>query len=116
MTKGYPLQISAKMKEEKDYESFILALLWGSAINAQAEDPTNLGKLDIMIETADTIYIIELKKDSAEKAVEQIKGKKYYQKFAKLGKNIILIGLEIDANERNLKRFLEETLEINGYV
>ena len=40
--------------------------------------------------------------DSKEEPIEQIKKKRYYEKYLKEGKPIYLIGMKFDSNERNI--------------
>jgi len=51
------------------------------------------------------IYIIEFKVDGPGKALEQIKGKNYQQKYLDSGKPITLIGIDFDSKEKNLSGF-----------
>ena len=52
------------------------------------------------------IFILEFKVDMpAEAALEQIKTKKYYEKYLSSGKKIILIGIHFDSKIRNIAGF-----------
>jgi hypothetical protein len=97
--------------KESYYHSIILTLLWSLGIKTTAEDMSNLGRSDIVIEFGDDIYILELKRDSAEKALQQIKDKEYYKKFTGQDKNIHLVGIEIDDEQRNFVDYHLEKLK-----
>jgi len=93
-------------KQENYYHSIILTLLYSAGINVKAEELTYRGRSDLTIEYKDDVYIIELKLDKAEKALQQIKEKGYHHKYK--GKNIYLIGIEIDADNKILKEYIIE--------
>ncbi len=67
------------------------------------EQPTNIGRLDAVIQTKNSCFIIEFKINStALKALEQIEAKKYYQAYEPLGKKIVLVGIVFDTNLKNV--------------
>jgi hypothetical protein len=54
----------------------------------------------------DSIFIIEFKVDMPdESAIYQIENKKYYDKYLSENKNIYLIGIHFDSEERNIVNF-----------
>ena len=58
------------------------------------EQRTAKGRIDITMETADTIYVMELKfNKSAEEALSQIEAKHYADAFKMSGKKVVKIGL-----------------------
>ena len=58
------------------------------------EQHTAKGRIDITMETADTIYVMELKfNNSAEEALAQIEAKHYADAFKMSGKKVVKIGL-----------------------
>jgi hypothetical protein len=64
---------------------------------------TNKGRIDCVLQTQDTIYIIEFKlNDTKEAALKQIQDKQYAQKYQNSGKAIVLLGVEFDQTERNV--------------
>ncbi|BBE30570.1 ATPase AAA [Tepiditoga spiralis] len=95
-------------KEESYYHSLIYTILASAGLNVTAEELTNLGRSDIVIEE-DTIYIMEIKIDkSAEKALNQIKEMKYYEKYK--GKEIYIIGININSEKRNINEYKIEKI------
>jgi hypothetical protein len=105
-----PYPLYRKEQQESMYHIVLLTLLWASAIEATAEDMNNLGRSDIVIQCNDSIYILELKRDSAAKALQQMKKKEYYNKYTGAGKDIFLVGIEIDDTARNLKDYRMENV------
>ena len=64
------------------------------------EQHTVKGRIDITMETADTIYVMELKfNKSAEEALAQIEAKHYADAFKMSGKKVVKIGLNFSVKE-----------------
>ncbi|BBE31799.1 ATPase AAA [Tepiditoga spiralis] len=95
-------------KEESYYHSLIYTIIASAGLNVTAEELTNLGRSDIVIEE-DIIYIMEIKIDkSAEKALTQIKEMKYYEKYK--GKEIYIVGININSEKRNIDEYKIEKI------
>ena len=64
------------------------------------EQRTAKGRIDVTIETADTIYVMELKfNKSAEEALSQIEAKHYADAFKMSGKKVVKIGLNFTVKD-----------------
>ena len=64
------------------------------------EQRTAKGRIDITMETADTIYVMELKfNKSAEEALAQIEAKHYADAFKMSGKKMVKIGLNFSVKD-----------------
>jgi hypothetical protein len=87
---------------------YLLLSLYGAAV--RAEDPTNIGRIDAVLETGNKIYIMEFKIGSEQEALEQIKEMKYYEKYLNKGKEIVLMGIGFDPEKRNIGNYLLESL------
>ncbi len=71
------------------------------------EDQTNLGRIDLVVQTSNTIFIMEFKtRGSAQEALQQIEDKHYFQKYLISAKKIILVGIFIDMEKRNITEWL----------
>ncbi|CDK30888.1 ATP-binding protein [Candidatus Babela massiliensis] len=104
-----PYTLTTKDLKEKDYHTLIQFILSVLSINAQSETITNAGRIDLILETKNIIYIFEFKfNQSAQIALQQIKDKKYYQKFLDKNKKIILVGLNFNNLDNNLEFISEE--------
>ena len=71
------------------------------------------GRADCVITTADSIYIFEFKlsgNGSAEDALNQIKEKRYAEKYLVDGKKIVLIGAGFDEVTRTIRDWKVELL------
>ncbi|THF51820.1 hypothetical protein E6C50_08675 [Flavobacterium supellecticarium] len=84
------------------FHSHIHLLLTLLDFKIESELETNIGRIDSVIETDNYIHIIEFKQNDSSIAIEQIKQKKYYQKYFTTKKKIILVGVGVDKNERNI--------------
>ncbi|WP_459996778.1 PD-(D/E)XK nuclease domain-containing protein, partial [Marinitoga arctica] len=96
-------------KEEKYYHSLIFTIIASAGIDIKAEELTNLGRSDLVLEYEDKIYLFEIKLDkSAEEAINQIKEMKYYEKYS--GKEIYIIGININSEKRNIEDYIVEKI------
>jgi hypothetical protein len=70
------------LKDEKYYQSLFYAIIALLGYQLQAEVTTNRGRIDCVLQTASTIYIIEFTlNDTKEAAMQQIHDKQYAQKY-----------------------------------
>ncbi len=97
-------------EREAYYHSIIYLLLSLNGAVVKCEDPTNIGRIDAVLETGNKIYIMELKMGSEQDALAQIKEMKYYEKYRGSGKEIMLMGIAFDAEKRNIGNYLLESL------
>ncbi|MEA3467621.1 MAG: PD-(D/E)XK nuclease domain-containing protein, partial [Thermodesulfobacteriota bacterium] len=87
------------------FASVIYAYLASLGLNITAEDVTSKGRIDLTIKLGDNIYILEFKVDGNGTALQQIKEKNYQQKYLADEKDIYLIGIDFNSNEKNIARF-----------
>lgn len=90
------------------------------------EDRTNLGRIDLVLESDTSVYLFELKvNSSAQAALEQIEEKKYYEKYLNIQvaatddragtqkaqlKEVLIIGVNFSLEERNVTDWVVESL------
>lgn len=68
--------------------------------NIQVEQRTAKGRIDITLETADTIYVMELKLNkSVEEALAQIEQRHYADAFKMKGKKIVKVGMNFSLKD-----------------
>ena len=80
--------------KNKHYHAILQMALTVSGLSAQAEFATSHGRIDIVVDLARVIYIIEVKLNaSAADALAQIEERKYYERFLSRNKSIILLGI-----------------------
>lgn len=88
---------------ETYYHSLFYLMLSASGVNVHAEMLTSKGRIDIAIELAEKVYIMELKcNQSAAKAIEQIKTMRYMDKYRISGFDINLVGINFDTSKREI--------------
>ena len=76
----------------------IFALL--TDYNIIVEQHTAKGRIDITLETANTIYVMELKfNKSAEEALAQIEARQYADAFKMSGKKVVKVGLNFSIKD-----------------
>jgi len=98
-------------QDEHYYHSLFYLMLFASGAQVHTEVLTSLGRIDLEVYFEDKIYIIELKcNQPAEKAIEQIKQKKYFEKHAGSGKKILLMGINFDTEQRRIVDWKMETI------
>ena len=90
------------------YASVTYAFLASLGVPLIGEDTTNRGRIDLTLNMEQKIYIIEFKVGSGN-ALQQIKEKKYYEKYQHLNKDIYIVGINFDEQERNISGFEWET-------
>ena len=96
-------------KYEGYYASICYAVFASLGYSLEVEESTNHGRIDMAIKTDTAVIIFEFKVVEEESgqntALEQIKNKKYYEKYLNSGKEIYLVGIEFSKVERNIVRF-----------
>ena len=85
----------------------IFTLLTHFVVDVEVHTPN--GRVDVVMETEDTLYLIELKLNkSAQVAMQQINLKQYGQRFARCGKPIVKVGVNFDAKKGNIEDWIIE--------
>lgn len=97
-------------EREAYYHSIVYLVLSLNGAEIKPEDPTNIGRIDAVLEAGNKIYIMEFKMGGEQEALEQIKEKRYYEKYLGSGKEIVLMGIGFDTEKRNIGGYLLETV------
>jgi len=95
-------------KKENVYRSHFYTILKTINENTQSEISTNLGRIDTVMETSDTIYIFEFKMQSALQGIRQIKKKRYADAYINKDKKLVLIGVKFSQQSRNIADYKYE--------
>ena len=83
----------------------IFTLLTHFVVDVEVHTPN--GRVDVVMETEDTLYLIELKLNkSVQSAMQQINLKQYGQRFARCGKPIVKVGVNFDAKKGNIEDWI----------
>ncbi len=96
----YPLHI----ENEKFYHALLQTIFFASGIDAQSERLTSLGRMDLVLDLPNLIYILELKINKpAEEGLKQIESQKYYEPFLHKGKPITALGISFSRKKASKK-------------
>ena len=110
-----------KIAEYEGYWASVIYSFFSSAgFDVRAEDTTYYGRIDITVLHRNKAYIFEIKVSENERknkkgkthnrktkrsALEQIKEKRYWEKYEEEAEEIYLIGIEFSLKKRNIVRF-----------
>ena len=96
---------------EHYYHSLIYLIFFLLGQHVECEINTNDGRLDAVLKTKERIYIIEFKLDeSAKVALQQIKDKKYYEKYTMEERPIYLVGINFSSELKSVEDWVMEEL------
>ncbi|MFH1097399.1 MAG: PD-(D/E)XK nuclease domain-containing protein, partial [Candidatus Desantisbacteria bacterium] len=105
-------------KYEGYYASIFYAVFASLGYSLRVEDSTNHGRIDMAVITDKAVIIFEFKvvdgKNEQNTALEQIKNKRYYEKYLNSDRGIYLAGIEFSKAERNIVRFDWEKVDDKG--
>ena len=94
--------------DRTDYEGhyqqmlYIIFSLLGAYVDVEVRTPG--GRVDMVMRTATTLYVVELKlNQSAEAAMQQIDLKNYPERFALCGLPVVKVGINFDMERHTLK-------------
>ena len=88
---------------EGHYQQVIYIIFTLIGFYVDVEVSTASGRVDMIMRTKDTLYLIELKLDkSAEAAMDQINLKDYAARFALSGLPIVKVGINFDSEKRTI--------------
>lgn len=98
-------------QNEQMWQTVCYVVLRSIGVNVNGEVKTHDGRMDMVVDLPNDIYIIEFKLDKpASEAIEQIKGKDYAGKYALSGKRITLIGISFSSEKRTIVEELVEEI------
>ncbi len=105
MFASIPYALETK-RDEAYFHTVFYLMVCASGVNARSEVMTCRGRIDLMMEFSDKIYIIEFKcNQSAQAGIDQIREKGYADRFRGRGKKIILMGINFDTGKRNVSEW-----------
>ncbi len=91
------------------WASLVYCLFAALGVETRAEEPSNQGQVDLVIEYQGRIWLLEFKLDNADggqRALDQIKTKGYHSRY--IGQPVTLIGMDFSREQRNLVGFAWE--------
>lgn len=91
------------IQQEKYYHSLFQFMGTLLGFDIQSEIATDAGRIDLTLITKKYIYLFEFKfNETAQKALDQIESKKYYEKYLGKNKQIILVGVSFNRDKTGL--------------
>ncbi|MBP5321089.1 MAG: AAA family ATPase [Kiritimatiellae bacterium] len=101
-------------QNEQMWQTICYVVLRSIGVNVNGEVKTGDGRMDMVVDLPNEIYIIEFKLDRpAAQAMEQIKSKDYAGKYAFSGKRITLIGISFSAAKRTIVEDCVEEIPVH---
>ena len=95
-------QIQGDAEKDFQYAMYIIFELLGEYV--QTEKQTSNGRIDILLQTKDYVYIMEIKTDSsADAALQQIDEKGYDRPFAADSRRLFRIGVSFSKENRRIE-------------
>lgn len=92
---------------ENHYQNIIFVICRLLGFYTQAESKTSNGRIDMLIKTADFVYLFEFKfNKSPEEALEQIDTKEYMLPFTQDGRRLFKIGVNFTDEKKNIDRYI----------
>ena len=91
------------------WASLVYCLFAALGVETRAEEPSNQGQVDLMIQYQGRVWLLEFKLDGGadgQKALAQMKTKGYHHRYA--GRPVTLIGIDFSRTQRNLAGFAWE--------
>jgi len=92
------------------YASVVYAYLASLGLPLAAEDTSSKGRVDLSIVMPDRVYVIEFKVDRPGAAIEQIRKKGYHEKYIDGGREVFIVGMGFDSEEKNIGEFVWERI------
>ena len=81
-------------------------------LHVQSEVTKHKGRLDLLVETEDYLYIMEFKLDEPVKnAIQQIKNRQYATAYKNSPKTVYLVGISFSKEDRNVEAWEVEIWE-----
>lgn len=101
----FPYELNAKTERHYQVVFYLVFKLMGQFTEAEVRSAK--GRADAVVKTTDYIYVFEFKLNgTAEEALLQIDDKKYLIPYQADGRELIKVGVEFSAEERNIGRWL----------
>jgi len=100
-TMPYDIAVAA----EKYYQSLVFCIFKMIGLDIEAEVRTNDGRIDAVVRVPGYVYVFEFKiRSSSAKAMEQIREKRYHERYLGSGDKVILVGAGFSLKTRNITR------------
>ncbi|MCL5436800.1 MAG: ATP-binding protein [Candidatus Dependentiae bacterium] len=97
--------------KERYYQTIFFIVLQLVNLRPDVEKATNIGRIDLVVEANNTIYIFEFKLNkSAQEALNQIIDMHYDETYHEHGKKLVLVGVNFSSDTKNITEFITKEL------
>jgi len=97
----FPYELLSKYKTESPWHGIFYLLFLNLFPSTRAEESSRYGKSDIVVDLGKEVVVIEVKMDKAKNGIEQIKKKKYHEKFK--DKKVYLLEIRVKGREVRIR-------------
>ena len=102
---GCPYELARDI--ELHYQNVLFIVFRLAGLYTQVEYRTSRGRIDLVLQTADYIYVMDFKLDgSAEDAIKQIEDRQYALPFASDPRKLFKIGVNFSSTTRNIEKWV----------
>ena len=102
---GCPYELARDI--ELHYQNVLFIVFRLAGLYTEVEYRTSRGRIDLVLQTADYIYVMEFKLDgSAEDAIKQIEDRQYALPFATDPRKLFKIGVNFSSTTRNIEKWV----------
>ncbi len=99
----YVNDVSAAENKEGHWQQLLYVIFSMLGATCDVEVHTPKGRVDLVAQTADKLYLVEVKiGQNAEAAMKQIDLKDYAKRFALSGLQLVKVGVNFDSEQRNI--------------
>ena len=97
------------LKDENNFQLLFFSIFMLLGISIEAESNTNNGRIDAVACNEDFVFVFEFKLNkTAEIALQQIRDRDYYRRYANSGKKIFLVGVNFDPEAGQIDSWIHE--------
>ena len=97
-----PCETNEDVPLEKHYRNTIFVMVSMTNEHVEVEKPTARGRIDVVIESEDYVYIMELKRGTTDEAALQIEDRHYLDAFAADKRKVIALAVALNDNTHNI--------------
>ena len=102
---GCPYELARDI--ELHYQNVLFIVFRLAGLYTEVEYRTSRGRIDLVLQTADYIYVMEFKLDgSAEDAIKQIEDRQYALPFASDPRKLFKMGVNFSSTTRNIEKWV----------
>ncbi|MEL6413257.1 MAG: PD-(D/E)XK nuclease domain-containing protein, partial [Bacteroidota bacterium] len=88
------------------YQAVFFTFLERSGIETKVEEATSRGRIDMVVQLSNHVFIFELKVDqTAEIALDQVHDQGYKERYLEAGREIVVVGINFSTQSRDINEW-----------